>query len=107
MYACVYYMCIYVFMCFCVHVHVYFSFTSPAYQFVLLPPVEAAIRQLHNTVGNADTDGYTIVHGVGATNVLYMTITALSKSIIDVSVVCMYVCLCIYVCASYCISNTS
>jgi len=60
--------------------------TSPAYQNTLLPPVEAAIRQLHNTVGNADTDGYTIVHGVGATNVLYMTITALSKSIIDVSI---------------------
>jgi len=58
---------------------------SPAYQIALLPPVEAAIRQLHKTVGNADTDGYTIVYGVGATNVLYMTITALSRSIIDVS----------------------
>ena len=88
---CVYYVCMYV----CIYVLLCTSFTSPAYQFALLPPVEAAIRQLHNTVGNADTDGYTIVHGVGATNVLYMTITALSKSIIDVSVVCTYVCLCI------------
>ena len=28
--------------------------TSPAYQFEVLPPVEAAIKQLHAAVNNAD-----------------------------------------------------
>lgn len=60
-------------------------FTSPAYQFEVLPPVEEAIRQLHITVNNADTEDYSIVYGVGATNVLFMTITAMSRNILNVS----------------------
>ena len=60
-------------------------FTSPAYQFEVLPPVEEAIRQLHATVNNADTEGYSIVYGVGATNILFMTITAMSRNILNVS----------------------
>ena len=59
--------------------------SSPAYQFEILPPVEEAIRKLHAIVSNADTEGYSIVYGVGATNLLFMTITAMSKNIIDVS----------------------
>ena len=59
--------------------------TSPAYQFEVLPPVEEAIKQLHATINNADTEGYSIVYGVGATNILYMTITAMSRNILNVS----------------------
>ena len=58
--------------------------TSPAYQFEVLPPVEAAIKQLHATVNNADTEGYSIIYGVGATNILFMTITAMSRNILNV-----------------------
>ena len=58
--------------------------SSPAYQFEVLPPVEEAVRKLHATVSNADTEGYGIVYGVGATNLLFMTITAMSKNIINV-----------------------
>lgn len=57
----------------------------PAYQFEVLPPVEEAIKQLHATINNADTEGYSIVYGVGATNILYMTITAMSRNILNVS----------------------
>ena len=52
----------------------------------MIPPVEEAIKQLHATVNNADTEGYSIVYGVGATNILYMTITAMSQSILKVSI---------------------
>ena len=58
---------------------------SPAYQYEVLPPVEDAIKQLHATVNNADTEGYSIVYGVGATNILFMTITAMSRNILNVS----------------------
>jgi len=58
---------------------------SPAYQNAIFPPIEAAIKQLHTIVNNAETDGYTIVYGVGATNLLYVAIIALSRSIINVS----------------------
>ena len=51
----------------------------------MLPPVEDAIKQLHATVSNADTEGYSIIYGVGATNVLFMTITAMSRNILNVS----------------------
>jgi len=61
-------------------------FTSPSYQFKVLPPVEEAIKQLHATVNNAETEGYSIVYGVGATNVLFMTITAMSRNIINVNI---------------------
>ena len=61
-------------------------FHSPAYQFEVLPPVEEAIKQLHATVSNANTEGYTIVYGVGATNILFMTITAMSRNILNVSI---------------------
>ncbi|XP_065896729.1 uncharacterized protein [Dysidea avara] len=55
----------------------------PAYQDKIFPPIEAAIKQLHTVVKNAEIDGYTIVYGVGATNLLYVAIIALSRSIIN------------------------
>ena len=47
--------------------------------------METAIKQLHATVNNADTEGYSIVYGAGATNILFMTITAVSRNILNVS----------------------
>jgi len=64
-----------------------FSIYSPAYQKEIFPPVEATIKQLHTIVKNAETDGYTLVYGVGATNLLYVAIIALSRSIINVSLI--------------------
>ena len=51
----------------------------------MLPPVEDAIKRLHATINNADTEGYHIVYGAGATNILFMTITAMSRNILNVS----------------------
>lgn len=62
----------------------HYYLTSPSYQFEVLPPVETAIKQLHATINNADTEGYSIVYGVGATNILFMTITAMSRNILNV-----------------------
>lgn len=67
--------------------YVFAIFPSPAYQLTALPPVEEAIKQLHATVNNADTEDYSIVYGVGATNVLFMVITAMSRNIINVSAI--------------------
>ena len=36
-------------------------------------------------VGNADTEGYSIVVGIGATMVIYSAVSALAQGILDVS----------------------
>ena len=46
--------------------------------------MEEAIKRLHATVNNAETEGYSIVYGMGATNILFMTITVMSRNILNV-----------------------
>lgn len=57
----------------------------PAYQRgpgMLLPPLEEAIRTLHNLTQNAEGEGRHIVGGFGATMMLHATIAALTEMIL-------------------------